>query len=514
MEMEKRLEEDHLQDRIMMSLSAAVEAGDVEEVGNLLKEVDDVDKTDPADDKAITALMHASKLGNVQICQMLLEHGAQVSRKSSFHYSPLMFAAQYGHVDVIEELVKHDAVVDDSDSHRRSALYLASRAGHVHVVTCLVENNANVESRGAVEMTPLIIAAQKGHGQTVEALLNRGARIKATDRYGRSPLMWACRRKHSNVVKALLRREDLDVNARNVNVFSSPGLTALMMAVSEGCVEIVETLLRDSRTDVHTQCKDGSTALMFVGKNGVSIAKMLLEKGSVLNHVNSLGQSVLGYYFARAMASWRLDADESIALVEYLLSAGAEINRKDQKGRSPLLCVIKDKSVSRETTNRLCGLLLKFGAIVTDEIHGAIVEQKSDIVLKLIQNGGVPRLEALSTVVSKQFSEDDSLPRSPLVTAVLRGNVIILKMILDHGFLHISDLSLPLSVYKCLDTMQDTVFNNYCKKTFLSLYDDPWPLKTLALIHVSAHLGLQPGREQRLTQTGLPGPLQKMLLYK
>jgi len=77
-----------------------------------------------------TALMTASRTGNPDAVKILLDHGAAVNAKESWHgETALMWAAAEGHPEAVKMLIEHGASVD-ADRTRTNGLgkRLLSRA--------------------------------------------------------------------------------------------------------------------------------------------------------------------------------------------------------------------------------------------------------------------------------------------------------------------------------------------------------------------------------------------------
>ncbi len=119
----------------------------------------------------------------------------------------------------------------------------------------------------------------------------------------------------------------------NVNARGEEGNSALMDV--EHCkgdsdpsrVELVELLITNGAA-VNLQSGDGSTALMYAARNGDTQAvNVLLRNGALVNLADKEGETAL----MKAAAS---SCNEET--VRALLSAGADLNARDHKGRNAL----------------------------------------------------------------------------------------------------------------------------------------------------------------------------------
>lgn len=139
-------------------------------------------------------------------------------------------------------------------------------------------------------------AACDGDIRKAENLLNLGADVNATDGQGNSALIFA---------EACTRRDKL----------------------TESRVHLVELLISKGAV-VNQRANDGTTALMYAAENGDTQAvNALLRNGASVNLADKEGETAL----MKAAAS--SCAEET---VKVLISAGADLNARDHKGRNAL----------------------------------------------------------------------------------------------------------------------------------------------------------------------------------
>ena len=95
-----------------------------------------------------TPLCVAAKEGNLDMVNLLLEHGAVVNFKALSGYTPLMCAAEWGRTAVVKLLLEKGAAVDN-DPTGCTPLWLAKTKGHTDVVEVLVKHAFTNDNKGS-----------------------------------------------------------------------------------------------------------------------------------------------------------------------------------------------------------------------------------------------------------------------------------------------------------------------------------------------------------------------------
>jgi ankyrin repeat protein len=153
----------------------------------------------------------------------------------------------------------------------------------------------------------LMTVARGGHVAAAKVLLERGAAIDAREAWhGQTALMWATAQGHAPMMRELIAR-GADVNARSNEeewerqVTSEPrdkwlppgGLTPLLFAAREGCVECV-AVLEDAGADFNATTPDGISATILALINGhYDTAGALVEAGTDPNLLDYVGRGAL-----------------------------------------------------------------------------------------------------------------------------------------------------------------------------------------------------------------------------
>jgi len=259
----------------------AVEAKE-EEVAKLLAPLSSGKKPRPK--SPLELLLDAIKRQDAAAFDKCLATGLDVNKRDRFGWSPLDCAIDVGSVEFVRKLIKAGAEV-------------------------------NVESEG---ISPLEAALHKERPDIAEILLKAGAVPKALTPNSADPFLTACTLGYVDLVKLFIE------SGADPNASDNWGETALMSAVgTHGSVELVRLLISNG-AEVERPDKEGRTALFHAVLSNLPVrfVHVKFPSGSELISAEPL---------ERAQEDPR-----QIEIVKFLLDHGADVNRRDNKGRTPL----------------------------------------------------------------------------------------------------------------------------------------------------------------------------------
>lgn len=166
----------------------------------------------------------------------------------------------------------------------------------------------------------LVFAARKGDHVRVKELLGRGAQLTIQDSLGMTPLMHAV---DDLETLKLLMSKGVPVDTQNTQ-----GLTALMIASSQGCAKAVKLLL-EKTTQVDQKDSHGKTALFWAAThdNNREILTLLIGAGANVDLQDDRGRSAL----MEAVMSRNKEN------LKVLLAAKPSIDWQDSKGKTALM---------------------------------------------------------------------------------------------------------------------------------------------------------------------------------
>ena len=342
-----------------------------------------------------TRLVQAVKTGDGATALTLLNKRADPNAAEPDGTSPLHWAVRNNDTALVERLIRAGADVKAANRYGVSAMALACESGSAAIVEKLIAAGVSPNATGPYGETALHTCAHAGKVDAAKVLLARGASLDAGDSWrGQTPLMWATAEGHPEMMRVLIEA-GADVNARSTIIAwerqrtSEPrdkwlppgGLTPLLFAAREGCVDCTKVLL-SSGADPNIVDPDQYTPLVISLING---------------HFDVAGA---------------------------LIDAGANLDMQDKVGRTALMAAVDAHTIP--SSNRPAPR-------ETDDSLGSM-----DIITKLLDKGA-----QVDIALRAQIPYRTKLDRggdgvlgpgtTPLLRAAKAGDVPVIKMLLDKG---------------------------------------------------------------------------------
>ncbi|RMI96038.1 hypothetical protein CDV36_016366 [Fusarium kuroshium] len=337
------------------SLLDAVHADKYNNVERLLKKPS-VDPNVPFPlEGGSSAIVVASSNGNKPMVELLLRHNADTSSRGPEGQTALHIASISNRVDIIELLILHKANPATVDHFGHTPLWYATCGKETNNSFEALLSAATVDIDGLLDNkfpSPLWAAAAVGREDRASALLEQGADFNRQDKKGRTllhrvnwpiaapltklllqhgaspwardfpdkrlPLHRAAEQGRIDIAAMLLdkmveQQECSKTDASNVR--DSHGVTPLMCAALQGSLPLVLYLVREWDAVFNLQDDVGNDAFYCACAEGhILVANFLLGLGADINRGNNEGHTPLHVATTQGQE----------AMIEFLLSLGAD----------------------------------------------------------------------------------------------------------------------------------------------------------------------------------------------
>jgi uncharacterized protein len=387
------------------AVADAAMRGDTGAVQTLLHEKADVNAPQP---DGATAIQWASYRGDLPLADLLIAAGADVKLANHDGVTPLWLAAQNGNGAMIEKLIRAGADPNERRPNGETPLMMAARSGSVEATRVLADHKADVNAKENLRgTTALMWAAEQEHADVMKLLIQRGADVAAVSnpdtrnsRLNIAPTVKqraASAQAAGGVQRARARRApgapgtddafDLDAFFRGPQVKDGGGLTPMVYAAREGCMECVQTLV-EAGADVNQVTNYGWSPLLTATQNKhYLIGKYLLDHGANPNLPNKGGWTPL-----------------------YLATDNRNIEAGDYPVRNPdmdhldfiKLLIAKGANVNA----RICGALSS-----STECKGDTTETRTNFTMQWLYEDGA----------------------TAFLRAAQSGDITLMKLLLEHG---------------------------------------------------------------------------------
>ena len=242
----------------------------------------------------------------LRVTQLLLEQGVDVNVLDENHDTPLHSASSCGLLENIQLLLDHGAKADAENIRGQIPLHLVSQSQtysdeNANVTRLLLQQGIDVNARDKQQETPLHCASSYGFFKIALALLDHGADVNALNASGQTPL-------HSVSLSHQSHYEE------------------------SNCHRLAQLML-ERGADVNARDKNQATPLHSASyKSNLETSRILLDRGANIHTKNVQGQTPLHIVSQGDYGFW-----SEPALVELLLSRGADVNARDNDQATPVL---------------------------------------------------------------------------------------------------------------------------------------------------------------------------------
>jgi ankyrin repeat protein len=233
--------------------------------------------------------------------------GAAPDVKGPDGSTPLQWAVYRNDVAEVKRLLKAGAKAGEANNYGATPMQMAAAIANTQIIKLLLDAGASADSPNAEGQTALMEVARTGNVEAAKLLLRHGAKVNARESWGnQTALMWASARRHPQMMELLISH-GADLNARSAwrnwerhvtaesraKRTNTGGLTPLMYAARENCLECVNVLIKH-HVDVDLPDPDGVAPMTIAIMNtNWDIARRLIDAGADVNQWDMYGQSPL-----------------------------------------------------------------------------------------------------------------------------------------------------------------------------------------------------------------------------
>lgn len=223
----------------------SVQANEIDKIQYMLENGFPPDKTSQSvRRREETALMIACWLGHVSMVRLLLQYGADVTKKDAVGQTPFIFACKGGNLEIVQYLYSeyHDLInVEERTFSKETAFIQACWLGRIETVKFLFSIGADIEATTDTLWTPFIYACANGHFEVMKFLYESGANIHASDYNGWNGFLLSCFSEEKLKTALFLLDKGVKVNSKNFK--QNTGLYLYMSNNSHMNAEFLEKII-------------------------------------------------------------------------------------------------------------------------------------------------------------------------------------------------------------------------------------------------------------------------------
>ncbi|CAD5122217.1 DgyrCDS10668 [Dimorphilus gyrociliatus] len=253
-----------------------------------------------------TPLHEVSITGNVEICSLLLEAGADVNKQNEEGSTPL---------------------------------HLALYNSRLEICQILLDKNAALDKVNKEQSTPLHIAVEKNSPDLVRILVDKFPKaMNMRDGLMNTPLHNSLMKDYRKIANFLLAQQCADMSLSNQKNFNSLHISSL-----KGNITATKTICEHKPVLLNKQKDDGFTPLHLASLNGhFTIVEFLVQKGADIKIENKKKQNALMLACSQG----------HIKVAHFLITNGASIDEKDDRGDTCLHMALNSQSQQKMNSLR------------------------------------------------------------------------------------------------------------------------------------------------------------------
>jgi len=238
---------------------------------------------------------------------LIAKKSSDVNAAETDGSTALLWAVNTDDADLAARLLKAGANPNVRNRLGATPLTEAALNSDTALIQTLLDAGAEPDGAGADGQTPLMIVAGTANVAAAGVLLAKGANPNTTEsQRGQTPLMWAAANSQPAMMRELLAR-GAEPDSKSATDLMTPlvssepraiarppgGMTAMLFAVREGCIDCVKALV-DKGAGLDLADPEGVTPLISALFNGhFDVAKYLIAQGASVDKWDWWGRSPL-----------------------------------------------------------------------------------------------------------------------------------------------------------------------------------------------------------------------------
>ncbi len=366
-----------------------------------------------------------------------------IDQPPDYTFSQALHHIKIGDLNKIKAYLKFNpkyAICKDWDDH--TLLHRAAHFSRFEMVKLLLSHNAEVNALYKSQ-TPLHFAIstndlwakankkempyethQKEQFETVNLLLQKGADVSLRDDKGETPLHLAVRFEHLKLVELLLKNgSQIEELTEVEEIPDSPnnGRTPLITAARiHKNPEIITYLLKSKANPNFLDKITGYTSLHYVAaapRNDEPLKEQALQQATEVLLKYGADPNLTIEQKSHQMAIHLAAANNHVGVVETLLSKGADVNAKTEKGSTPMSIAAKQGAVE------MVKCLLKHNVDIDESralFHAAFCRETTEVMDILLKAGA-------------DINAPDPQGVTPIFAAVYAVSLQNVQFLLSHG---------------------------------------------------------------------------------
>ncbi|RDD41572.1 Transient receptor potential cation channel subfamily A member 1 [Trichoplax sp. H2] len=332
----------------------------------------DLSLLNTCDNEEMVPLHYAADHCHLEICQLLIQHGSEISLQAEDGSTPLHLAAYRKQIHISKFLLsvatkhKNNHFVDIRDNDGKTALYIAIEMNHYEMIKLCLDHGAspiqiqdmeNLMFQQGKTKPMLHLAANNGNIDIAKLLLNHGTKIDSLDEDNYTAMHYAALGNHADMITFLHEQYEnirdfklekdrnnyitiqqkgyIEVSCKllnlgaNISVVDTEKRTCLHFAIYSPDTNILQMLLKNGAASlINNQDSEGYTPFLASVRNRDSkVMNLLLDHGANAATLNKNGDNFLHLSAIHNCYS---------KTVEVLLRCGAYVNTCDIMGNTPL----------------------------------------------------------------------------------------------------------------------------------------------------------------------------------